>query len=60
MVQSIKEVLIERDGLSESEANEQVNDLQDEFMEIISKGGNPWDLMDGVGLEPDYLEELMF
>lgn len=60
MVQSIKEVLIERDGLSEIEAEEQVNDLQDEFMEIISKGGNPWDLMDGVGLEPDYLEELMF
>ena len=60
MVQSIKEVLIERDGLSEIEAEEQTNDLRDEFMEIISKGGNPWDLMDGVGLEPDYLEELMF
>ena len=60
MVQSIKEILMERDGLSEIEAEEQVNDLQDEFMAIISNGGNPWDLMDGVGLEPDYLEELMF
>ncbi len=60
MVQPIKEVLIERDGLSEIEAEEQVSDLRNEFMEIISNGGNPWDLMDDVGLEPDYLEELVF
>jgi len=60
MVESIKNVLMQRDGLSEEDAQRQVEELHEEFFARISCGDMPCDLMEMVGLEPDYLEELIF
>lgn len=59
MVDSIKKTLMKRDGISGKEAEEKVSELRSELYDRLTNGENPWDLMDEVGLEPDYLEELL-
>ena len=59
MVDSIVNVLKRRDGLSEKQAKERVQELQNEFYQRLEEGDDVWDLMDQVGLEPDYLEEFL-
>jgi len=62
MVESIKAVLMERDGLSESEAKERVAEAQEAFNSYID-AGNIYDAYniaeEYFGLEPDYMEELI-
>ncbi len=65
MVQSIKEVLMQRDEMSEHEAEEKVEEVQG----IIQEAATEYDanlleleeiVKDELGLEPDYLDEILF
>jgi len=60
---SITEVLMRRDGLSEEEAKREVDDFKDSIEDSIMSG-NLEDiedaLMNDFGLEPDYLMDILF
>jgi TPP-dependent pyruvate/acetoin dehydrogenase alpha subunit len=63
-MKSLKEVLIERDGITERQAQEIWDDLKEQIDNAISDGEG-YDyiqdiLMDEVGLEPDYLDEFLY
>lgn len=58
----IKEVLMNRDGLTEQDANEIVSMMKEEFYEIAETGGSLDDveeLLYGEGLELDYIFDLL-
>jgi len=60
---SIKKVLMERDGLSEVEAEDQIAEAKQQLNEYIAEGDldSAYDIcQDEFGLEPDYLEDLIF
>jgi hypothetical protein len=53
---SIKKVLIERDGISEEEADELIDDAK----ELVADGADPEEVcLDEFGLEPDYVWDLL-
>ena len=53
---SIKRVLMSRDGLTDQEAQE----LIDEARELVAEGADPEDaLYDEFGLEPDFIWDLL-
>lgn len=55
-MESIKEVLVMRDGLSVKEADIRIRDAQNQVMD----GANPEDvLLEEFGLEPDYVFDLI-
>ena len=61
-MESIKQVLIRRDGMSEQEANNLINDAKEAIEECIDD--NDFDRAENVcgeffGLEPDYFTELI-
>ena len=57
---SLKKTLMERDGLTEKEADEQVADAANELQERLAEGEMPFDLCEELfGLEPDYLMDLI-
>jgi hypothetical protein len=60
---SITEVLMRRDGLSEEDAKREVDDFRADIEDSIMSG-NLEDiedaLMNDLGLEPDYLMDLLF
>ena len=59
-MKSLMQILIDRDGLTEQQAQEAIKDAHSELDERLSKGEMPFDLMEELfGLEPDYLEELL-
>ena len=61
MAQSLKKVLMGRDGLTSKEADEQIEEAREELHRRIDEGDMPFDLMyEQFGLEPDYLEDLLF
>ena len=61
MAKSLKKVLMERDELTEQEALEQIEDAKNEMMERLDEGEMPFDICEELfGLEPDYLEDLIF
>lgn len=52
----LKQILMERDGLTAIEADDILNDLGD----LVLAGESPEELLfDELGLEPDYLFDLM-
>lgn len=57
----IIKVLMERDGMSEKEATDVFNDLQDQFNEFLADGDteSAHEILYDIGLEPDYLMELI-
>lgn len=58
----IKEVLMNRDGLTEQDANEIVSMMKEEFYEIAETGGSLDDveeLLYGEGFELDYIFDLL-
>ena len=58
---SIKEVLMKRDGMSEKEADDLIKEAKEEMHSRLSQGEMPYDICaEYFGLEPDYLEELMY
>jgi len=55
-METLKKILMRRDGLSAAEAQ----DLIDEARERVLEGEDPEEiLLDDFGLEPDYLWELL-
>lgn len=59
-MRNIVKTLMERDGLTEAEAKEQVEEARAEMNERLSQGEMPFDICEEFfGLEPDYLEELV-
>lgn len=60
---SVTEVLMRRDGISEEDAKREVEDFQADIEDSIMSG-NLEDiedaLMNDLGLEPDYLMDILF
>ena len=57
---SIKVVLMTRDGMSEHQAEEAISECKAELLERIKDGEMPFDICaEYFGLEPDYLMELI-
>ena len=62
-MQSIKQVLMERDDMSETDAEELISEAKDHLEEymINDEMDYAYDICsDYFGLEPDYLDELMY
>lgn len=58
MKESIKEILMRRDDLTEVEADGLIIEAKEEFYRLIEAGEDPSDIcQDFFGLEPDYLNE---
>ena len=61
MVDSIASVLVQRDGMDPEEARELVEEARQDLMTRIDAGESPFDLCEEwFGLEPDYLDELLY
>jgi len=61
-METIKEILMRRDGISESEAEDLINDAKEELYELLEQGNTEeaYDICQThFGLEPDYLMELI-
>ena len=59
---SLKVVLMNRDGMSSEEANESINDTRELLNDMLEDGDemSAMDIMETeYGLEPDYLLEMM-
>ncbi len=60
MRRSIKEILIERDGMSEKGAEEEIEAAKEDLNERLESGEMPFNFCEEwFGLEPDYLDEFM-
>lgn len=60
MVDSIKSVLMSRDGMSEEEADELIKDARKDLYKRLDNGEMPDDICsDWFGLEPDYINDLV-
>ena len=61
-METIKEVLMRRDGLTETEAEDAIEELRTDFQKRMAR--NDYSCMDIMeeyfGLEPDYLDELIY
>jgi hypothetical protein len=59
-MQSIESILMQRDGITEKQAIKQVQAIKRKFDRLIAKGQmmQAYDVLDSIGLEPDYLEQL--
>ena len=62
MNESIKSILMRRDGMPSAEADELIREAKEELMERIEEGDfSAEDICEEYfGLEPDYLDELLF
>jgi len=59
-MKSLKEVLMERDGMSETEAEELIQEAREDMMERLADGEMPHDICEEwFGLEPDYIMDLI-
>lgn len=62
-MESIKEVLMKRDGHSSYDADEIISEAVEELERVLADGGDIFDAEDLVleyfGLEPDYLMEIL-
>ena len=59
-MESIKEVLMRRDGMTEEEAGELIEDATNDLHERLADGEMPHDICnEWFGLEPDYIMELI-
>ena len=59
-MQTLLEILMERDGLTKEQAEKQIADAREDLMNRLAEGDLPYDLCgEWWGLEPDYLEELI-
>jgi len=59
-MESIKDVLMRRDGMTEEEAEELIEDAKQDLYERLEEGEMPYDICESYfGLEPDYIDELM-
>ena len=59
-MQSIKEILMERDGLTGEEALELIEEAREDLLTRLTHGEFPFNICEEYfGLELDYLDELM-
>lgn len=60
-MRSIKEIIMSRDGMSEIEVDELIEDAKEDLQDrIAGNGDDPYEICaDWFGLEPDYVFELM-
>lgn len=61
-MQTLKQVLMERDNLSEAEAEAQIQEAREAFQEYLDNGNtlSAMDICEEMfGLEPDYLDDLI-
>ena len=60
-METIKQVLMRRDGMSAEEADELIQEAKDDLDEQLRHGEYPFDIcQEYFGLEPDYLDELLY
>jgi len=60
MAMGIKEVLMKRDGISEDEAEDLIQDCREDLIQRLEDGEMPMDICsEWFGLEPDYIDELI-
>lgn len=56
----IVEILMSRDGITRAEAEDLVEEVRNLILDAIDNGDDPEEiLMDELGLEPDYILELL-
>jgi AmiR/NasT family two-component response regulator len=59
-MESIKEILMSRDGMTEEEANDLIEQAKEDMNRRLDEGEMPDDICEEwFGLEPDYIMELM-
>ena len=59
-MESIKDILMRRDGMTEEEAGELIEDATNDLHERLADGEMPHDICnEWFGLEPDYIMELI-
>jgi hypothetical protein len=57
---SIKEILIRRDGMSPEDADDLINQAKEDLNDRLAEGEMPDDICEEwFGLEPDYIHELL-
>lgn len=57
---SLKETLMERDGITSEEADDIISEARGELMDRLAEGDMPFDFCQEMfGLEPDYLLDLI-
>ena len=60
MVDSIKSVLMQRDGMTEEEAEDLINQAKEDLNDRLAQGELPDDICcEWFGLEPDYIFDLI-
>ena len=60
-MKTIKEILIERDDISEQAAEDLINDARKDLYKRLEDGEDASDIcFDWFGLEPDYLIDLIY
>ena len=58
-IESITTVLMSRDELTRKEAEQQVEEVKEEFHKRLDRGEMPFDILEEYfGLEPDYIMDL--
>lgn len=62
MPETIKDILMRRDGMTEGEAQNLITDAKNDLDERISNGDpTAYDICEEYfGLEPDYIDELLY
>lgn len=61
-METIKQILMSRDGMSSTEADDLINDAQDQLNEYLAEGDHfsAYEICkEYFNLEPDYLDELL-
>ena len=60
-MRTIKEVLMERDGMTKDEAEAEIEAARQDLYNRIENGEDAFNICEEwFGLEPDYLDELLF
>lgn len=61
IVENIKEVLMRRDGMSAEEAEDLIEEATEDLNARLAEGEMPDEIcMEWFGLEPDYIDELIY
>ena len=59
-LKTVKQILMDRDGMTEEDADNLISDARRDFNDRMDAGEMPWDFCEEwFGLEPDYLDEFM-
>ena len=59
-MESIKKILMNRDGMTENEALDLIDDCKEDLNQRLEDGEIPMDICsEWFGLEPDYIDELI-